>query len=133
MGNYTTVTSWLFIFNFFYQIAGDLDIVKDALVQVTSRLRANLFEREREREREGAVSALVPVLPYLPTSPDSSDGYKYEDRDVKRHGRGHSYGGGGYGGSSDLPPGDGYGSYGGLQVIILLFHHKHIMFRLIFF
>uniref|UniRef100_A0A5B6ZXA1 K Homology domain-containing protein n=2 Tax=Davidia involucrata TaxID=16924 RepID=A0A5B6ZXA1_DAVIN len=90
------------------QIAGDLDVAKDALIQVTSRLRANLFDRE------GAVSAFVPVLPYLPMSTDGSDGLKYESRDSKRHGRGHSYSGG-YGGSSDLPAGDGYGSYGSLQ------------------
>ncbi|KAK2994613.1 hypothetical protein RJ640_025667 [Escallonia rubra] len=88
------------------QISGDLDVAKDALLQVTSRLRANLFERE------GAVSALVPVLPYLPMSTDVSDASKYEGRDSRRHGRGHSYG---YGGSSDFVADDGYGSYGGLQ------------------
>ncbi|CAK9186073.1 unnamed protein product [Ilex paraguariensis] len=90
------------------QIAGDLDIAKDALVQVTSRLRANLFDRD------GAVSAFVPVLPYLPMSMDSSDVSKYESRDSRRHGRGHSYSGG-YGGSGDLQAGDGYGNYGGFQ------------------
>lgn len=99
------------------QISGDLDTCKDALVQVTSRLRANLFESGRERD--GGVSTLVPVLPYLPTAPGSPEGYnKYDDRDSRRHGRGHSYGsggGGGYGGgSTDLPPSDSYGSYGGL-------------------
>ncbi|XP_059645365.1 KH domain-containing protein At4g18375 [Cornus florida] len=88
-------------------IAGDPDVAKDALMQVTSRLRANLFDRE------GAVSAFVPVLPYLPVSTDGSDDLKYESRDGKRHGRGHSYSDG-YG-DSDLPAGDGYGSYGGLQ------------------
>ncbi|GMP28831.1 hypothetical protein CsSME_00004210 [Camellia sinensis var. sinensis] len=90
------------------QISGELDVAKDALTQVTSRLRANLFDRE------GAVSALVPVLPYLPMPTDGSDGLKYDSRDSRRHGRGHSYSGG-YGGTSDLPPIDGYGSYGGLQ------------------
>ncbi|KAG8384683.1 hypothetical protein BUALT_Bualt04G0143500 [Buddleja alternifolia] len=91
------------------QISGDLDIAKDALIQVTSRLRANLFEKE------GAVSAFLPVLPYLPMSTDGPDSLKYESRDGKSHGRGgYSYSGG-YGGSSDLPPVDAYGGYGGLQ------------------
>lgn len=93
-----------------FQISGDLDIAKDALVQVTSRLRANLFERE------GALSAFVPVLPYVPMSPtDTSDNLRYESRDTKRHGRGHSYSGG-YGSSSDLPPVEGYGNYASLHV-----------------
>ncbi|GLT56514.1 hypothetical protein SLA2020_295500 [Shorea laevis] len=87
------------------QIAGDLDIAKDALIQVMSRLRANLFDRE------GAVSALVPVLPYLPVPAEGADGLGYESRDSKRHGRGHSYSGS-YG-SSDLPASDNYGNYGG--------------------
>lgn len=90
------------------QISGDLDLAKDALLQVTSRLRANLFERE------GTMSAFVPVLPYLPVSADGRDGSKYESRDSKGHGRGPSYSSG-YGGSRDLPPADAYGSYGGLQ------------------
>ncbi|KAL3526536.1 hypothetical protein ACH5RR_011192 [Cinchona calisaya] len=90
------------------QISGDLDIAKDALIQVTSRLRANLFERE------GTMSAFVPVLPYVPMSTDGSDNLRYESRDTKRHGRGHSYSGG-YGNSNDLPPVDGYGNYSGLQ------------------
>ncbi|KAF5457128.1 hypothetical protein F2P56_021257 [Juglans regia] len=91
------------------QISGDLDIAKDALVQVVTRLRANLFDRE------GAVSAFLPVLPYLPVSAEGSDGLSYESRDSKRHGRGPSYSGG-YGGSSDLAAADSYGSYGGSQI-----------------
>ena len=98
----------------FSQISGDLDTAKDALIQVTSRLRANLFERE------GAVSAFVPVLPYVPMSTDGSDSVRYENRDAKRHGRGHSYSAG-YGSSSDMPPLDGYGNYASLQVSIILF------------
>lgn len=90
------------------QISGDLDLAKDALLQVTSRLRANLFERE------GTMSAFVPVLPYLPVSADSPDGSKYESRDSKGHARGPPYSGG-YGGSGDLPAADAYGTYGGLQ------------------
>ncbi|XP_027350511.1 RNA-binding KH domain-containing protein RCF3-like [Abrus precatorius] len=93
------------------QISGDLDVAKDALVQVLTRLRANLFDKER------AVSSFLPVLPYLPASVDGSDGMNYDSRDGKRHGRGggHSYSGG-YGGSSDLASGDGYGSYGSSQL-----------------
>ncbi|KAF7136116.1 hypothetical protein RHSIM_Rhsim08G0070600 [Rhododendron simsii] len=89
------------------QISGDPDLAKDALVQVTSRLRANLFDRE------GAVSAMLPVLPYLPMSADGSDGLKYDSRDSRRHGRGPYSSG--YGDASDLPSVDGYGSYGGSQ------------------
>ncbi|KAL0332088.1 UNVERIFIED_CONTAM: KH domain-containing protein HEN4 [Sesamum calycinum] len=90
------------------QISGDLDVAKDALIQVTSRLRANLFEKE------GAVSTFLPVLPYLPMSTDGGESLKYESRDSKSRGRGYSYSGG-YGGSTDLPPVDPYGSYGGVQ------------------
>ncbi|XP_010424102.1 PREDICTED: KH domain-containing protein At4g18375-like, partial [Camelina sativa] len=46
------------------QISGELDVAKDALIQITSRLRANVFDRE------SAVSALMPVLPYVPVAPD---------------------------------------------------------------
>ncbi|RDX87129.1 KH domain-containing protein, partial [Mucuna pruriens] len=92
------------------QISGDLDVAKDALVQALTRLRANLFDKER------TVSGFLPVLPYLPASVDGSDGLNYDSRDGKRHGRGgHSYSGG-YGGSSDLASGDGYGSYGNSQL-----------------
>ncbi|XP_019428578.1 PREDICTED: KH domain-containing protein At4g18375 isoform X1 [Lupinus angustifolius] len=91
------------------QISGDLDVAKDALVHVLTRLRANLFDRE------GAVSALLPVVPYLPVPGDGPDGLNYDIRDGKRHGRGHQYSSG-YGGSSDLPPGDAYGNYGGSQL-----------------
>lgn len=89
-----------------YQISGELDIVKDALIQVSSRLRANLFERE------GAASAFVPVLPYLPMATDS-DTLKHESRVSRRHG--HSYSAG-YGGMTELPRADGYGSYSSIQV-----------------
>ncbi|KAI3776978.1 hypothetical protein L1987_46771 [Smallanthus sonchifolius] len=81
------------------QISAELDLAKDALLQVTSRLRANLFERE------GAMSTFVPVLPYLPVAPDARDVPKYDNRDARGHGRGHD----------DLPANDVYGSYGGLQ------------------
>lgn len=77
-----------------------------------TRLRANLFDRE------GALSAVLPVLPYLPLSADGSDSLSYDGREGKRHGRGHSYSSG-YGGFNDLAGGDGYGSYSGSQVHIL--------------
>ncbi|XP_058083195.1 RNA-binding KH domain-containing protein RCF3-like isoform X2 [Magnolia sinica] len=91
------------------QISGDIDVARNALVQVTTRLKANFFERE------GALSTFPPVLPYLPMSGDVSDGSKYGGRDDKAHGRGYSSYSGGYGGSSDVPPSDSYGSYGGSQ------------------
>lgn len=87
------------------QISGELDLAKDALVQVASRLRANIFDSD------GHVPALVPVLPYLPRPADSSEGLRYESRESKRYGRGRSSG---YG-ADDLPAYDSYGSYGGLQ------------------
>ena len=91
------------------QIAGDLDVAKEALIHVVTRLKANIFDRE------GAVPTLLPVLPYLPVPAEGSDGLNYESRDSKRHGRGHSYSGG-YGASSDMASSDGYGGYGGSQV-----------------
>ncbi|OWM74760.1 hypothetical protein CDL15_Pgr004527 [Punica granatum] len=92
------------------QISGDLEIAKDALVQVTTRLRANMFDRE------GAMSAFMPVLPYLPMPADGSDPLPYDSRESKRTARGHSYSSGGYGGSSELPISDSYGGYGSSQV-----------------
>lgn len=84
-----------------------------------TRLRANLFDRE------GALSAVLPVLPYLPLSADGSDSLSYDGRESKRHGRGHSYSSG-YGGFSDLAGGDGYGSYSGSQVCILTLTYRII-------
>ncbi|KAE8695771.1 RNA-binding KH domain-containing protein isoform 1 [Hibiscus syriacus] len=86
------------------QIAGDPDVAKDALVQITTRLTANFFDRE------GAVSPLVPALPYLPMPTEGTDSLSYENRESKRHGRGHTYSGGF--GSSDLAPSESYGTYG---------------------
>ena len=95
---------------FDHKIAGDLDVAKDALIQISQRLRANVFDRE------GAMSAILPVLPYLPVSADASEGLNYDSRDGKRHGRGSSYAGG-YS-SSDYASGDSYGNYGSAQVLI---------------
>ncbi|RYR16243.1 hypothetical protein Ahy_B04g073237 isoform C [Arachis hypogaea] len=89
-------------------ISGDLDIAKDALIHVLTRLKANLFDKER------AVPAFPPALTYLPVSADAPDGSSYDSRDGKPHGRVHSFSSG-YGGVSDLPSGDAYGSYGGSQ------------------
>lgn len=93
-------------------------------MHVLTRLRANLFDRE------GAVSGFLPVLPYIPAPADAPDGFGYDSRDGRRHGRGHSYSSG-YGGSSDLGAGDTYGSYGGSQVLlynryVILAEHLHV-------
>lgn len=58
------------------QVSGDLDVAKDALVQVTSRLRAGLFYKEGQ----GFLPAFLPVLPYLPVSSDGSVNLKYENQ-----------------------------------------------------
>uniref|UniRef100_A0A1J3F5S2 KH domain-containing protein n=2 Tax=Noccaea caerulescens TaxID=107243 RepID=A0A1J3F5S2_NOCCA len=85
------------------QISGELDVAKDALIQITSRLRANVFDRE------GAVSALMPVLPYVPVAPDGGDRLDYDSRDSRRSERRHPYPGSYV--SSGLP-GEGYSPYG---------------------
>ncbi|KAL9354696.1 hypothetical protein Peur_052666 [Populus x canadensis] len=90
------------------QISGDLDIAKDALIQISRRLRANAFDRE------GLMSAILPVFPYLPVSAEGSEGRHYDSRDGKRHGRGNTYAGG-YG-ASDYAVGDSYGSYRSTQI-----------------
>ncbi|KAK1312990.1 KH domain-containing protein [Acorus calamus] len=100
------------------QISGDLEVTRNALLQVTTRLKANFFERE------GALPAFAPPVPYLPMSTDVSEGSKYGGRE-RSHGRGYSSYSGGYGASSDVPSpdygmypgpqggGSGYGTYGG--------------------
>lgn len=76
-------------------------------MQVLLRLRSNTFEME------GAL--LAPAVPYLPLPVDRSDSPRYESRDSKSRGRGYSsssrYD------SNEYPLNDGYGSYGGSQVI----------------
>jgi len=89
--------------NFDVQISGELDVAKEALIQITSRLRANVFDRE------GAVSALMPVLPYVPVAPDAGDRFDYDSRDSRRLERGNPYPGG-YGSSGVSA--EGYSPYG---------------------
>ncbi|XP_020580841.1 KH domain-containing protein HEN4-like isoform X2 [Phalaenopsis equestris] len=84
------------------QISGDLDVAKDALVQITTRLKANFFERE------DALSSFQP-LPYRPMPSDVPDISKYGSRDSKGTGRGYSYSGR-YGASGDLLPSGSYAS-----------------------
>ncbi|OMO54672.1 hypothetical protein CCACVL1_27678 [Corchorus capsularis] len=57
------------------QITGALDVACNALLQIISRLRANLYERD------GAPAIFLPVLPYIPMSLDMSDGSKYGNKD----------------------------------------------------
>lgn len=68
-------------------------------------------------DREGAMAAFMPVVPYLPVPADASDPLPYDSRESKRSSRGHSYSSGGYGGSRDLPISDTYGGYGSTQVL----------------
>ncbi|CAI0454014.1 unnamed protein product [Linum tenue] len=91
------------------QISGELDVAKDALIEVSRRLRDNVFDRDR-----GAASAYLPVLPYVPVSTDVSDDFHYDARDSRRVGRGHTYAGG-YA-LSDYPASDTYGSYSNSQI-----------------
>ncbi|KAA0051174.1 KH domain-containing protein [Cucumis melo var. makuwa] len=84
----------------------ELDVAKEALVHIVTKLRANLFYRE------DALLVILFVLLYLLLSADGSNSLSYDGREGKRHGRGHSYSSG-YGGFNDLV-GDVYGSYKGL-------------------
>ncbi|CAN6864944.1 unnamed protein product [Brassica oleracea] len=85
------------------QISGEFDVAKDALIQITSRLRANVFDREG-----GSVSTVMPVLPYVPVALDAGDRLDYDRRDSRRAERPNHYPGG-YG-SSGLS--EGYSRYG---------------------
>ncbi|XP_074589524.1 KH domain-containing protein At4g18375-like [Curcuma longa] len=91
------------------QITGEIDVARNALVHVTTRLKANLFERDN------TLSAHASSAPHHRFPADAYDGSKYfGGRDSKVHGRGFSYSGG-YGTSRDLLPSDAYGDYGGSQ------------------
>ncbi|EAY90219.1 hypothetical protein EE612_017696 [Oryza sativa] len=91
------------------QISGDLDVVRHALLQITTRLKANFFERE------GALSGFPPVIPYHPLPVGVSEGPKYLGRDTKPLGHDYPYSSG-YRGSDDISPIDSYASYGSSQV-----------------
>ncbi|XP_042462545.1 KH domain-containing protein HEN4-like [Zingiber officinale] len=92
------------------QISGEIDIARNALVCVTTRLKANLFER-----RENTLSTHVSSAPHHRFPTDAYDGSKYYGgRDSKVHGRGFSDSKG-YGTSRDLLPSDAFGDYGGSQ------------------
>ncbi|XP_071702472.1 KH domain-containing protein At4g18375-like [Rutidosis leptorrhynchoides] len=92
------------------QITAELDVAKDALLQVALRLRGDLFEKE------GVVSTFFPVLPYLPVAPEVTEIPKHERRDYKGYERGNLYSSSyEYDAANDLPPNDGYGSYGSTQ------------------
>ncbi|KAL5217724.1 hypothetical protein ABZP36_018408 [Zizania latifolia] len=90
------------------QISGDLDVARHALVQITTRLKANFFERE------GALSGLPPMIPYHPLPASVSEGPKYLGRD-KPLGHDYPYSSG-YRGSDDIGHVDSYANYGSSQV-----------------
>lgn len=87
------------------QISGDINAASGALLQVTTRLRANVFEMEGSRA----------AIPYLPTSMDMPHASRHGNRDVNSRGRGRgNRRGRGYASNSgrydqELPPTDGYG------------------------
>ncbi|KAF7042815.1 hypothetical protein CFC21_052311 [Triticum aestivum] len=91
------------------QISGDLDVARHALVQITTRLKANFFERE------GALSGFPPVIPYHPLPASVSDEPKYLSRDNKSAGHDYPYSSG-YHASDDVLPVDRYANYGSSQV-----------------
>ncbi|XP_031475655.1 RNA-binding KH domain-containing protein RCF3-like isoform X1 [Nymphaea colorata] len=93
------------------QISGELDVARNALVQVAMRLKANCFERE------GALPSFSSAVPYLPMAGGPPEPIKYGGMtDAKSYGRGYSYpSGGSYGGHSDLPRSETYESYAGSQ------------------
>ena len=91
------------------QISGDLDVVRHALLQITTRLTANFVVRE------GALSGFPPVIPYHHLPVGVSEGPKYLGRDTKPLGHDYPYSSG-YRGSDDISPIDSYASYGSSQV-----------------
>ncbi|CAN6988842.1 unnamed protein product [Brassica rapa subsp. trilocularis] len=89
-------------------------MVQISRVQITSRLRANVFDKE------GAFSALMPVLPYVHVALNTDDRLDYDRRDIRRLECGNHYG------SSGLSA-EGYSPYGApacllerLAVIVVL-------------
>ena len=92
-----------------HQISGGLDVARHALVQIATRLKANFFERE------GALSAFPPVIPYHPLPAGVSDEPKYLSRDTKPVG--HYLYSSGFRASDDMIPSDSYGSYSSSQVL----------------
>ena len=91
-----------------HQISGGLDVARHALVQIATRLKAKFFERE------GALSAFPPVIPYHPLPAGVSDEPKYLSRDTKPVG--HYLYSSGFRASDDMIPSDRYGSYSSSQV-----------------
>ncbi|XP_042404951.1 KH domain-containing protein HEN4-like [Zingiber officinale] len=91
------------------QISGEFDITRDALVHVTTCLKANLFERDSTSAAHGSSA------PHHRFPVDASVGPKYHGgRDSKSHGHGFSYSDG-YGASHNLPSSDTYAGYGSSQ------------------
>lgn len=95
-----------------FQISGDLDVARHALVQITTRLKANFFERE------SALAPFPPAIPYHPLPAVVSDEPKYLGRDTKPAGHGYLYSSG-YRPSDDLIPADTYSNYSSSQVSLM--------------
>lgn len=90
------------------QISGDLDVARHALVQITTRLKANFFERE------SSLAPFPPAIPYHPLPAVVSDEPKYLGRDTKPSGHGYLYSSG-FRASDDLIPGETYSNYSSSQ------------------
>ncbi|KAL6878280.1 hypothetical protein ACP4OV_012450 [Aristida adscensionis] len=86
------------------QINGDLDVARNALVQITTRLKANFFERE------DALAPFPPVIPYHPLPAGVPDEPKYLSRETKP--AGHYLYSSGYRASDGIIPADSYANYG---------------------
>lgn len=89
-----------------FQISGEADVAKNALIEVATRLKANFFERENELSH-------FPSIPYHQVRTRSPESSRY-GRDSGRYGGSHGI----YSSSSDL---NSYGRYGGSHVCICIY------------
>lgn len=94
------------------QITGDMNVASNALLEVTTRLRANVFEM-------GGTRAGPPAMPYHPMpmdTPDASSRYRNRDGNSRGRGRGRGHSSRSDRYDQELPQGDDYGGYGGSQI-----------------
>ncbi|KAH6798484.1 RNA-binding KH domain-containing protein [Perilla frutescens var. frutescens] len=94
------------------QITGELNAAKNALLQVTQRLRVNLFETD------GSSSAfpMPSPVPSLATPTEAFEGQTYVNRDNRARSQRYSTYSGGYS-TKNLAPTDRYGSFDDPQMV----------------